>query len=115
MLIMSTQMNAQSQEIVTATVYNAVEEQCNSDPGNTAFMFKLDLKNPYKHRIVAVSRDLLDKFPGGTKIKITNAGPYSGIWEVQDKMNKRYTKRIDFLINEDMPIGKWDNVKITKL
>ena len=33
-------------EVVTCTVYNAVAEQCNSDPSHTASMFKLDLKNP---------------------------------------------------------------------
>ena len=42
-------------EVVTATVYNAVPEQTNSDTSHTASMFKLDLKNPYKHRIIAVS------------------------------------------------------------
>ena len=38
---------------VTATVYNAVVEQCNSDPGHTASMFELDLDNPYSHKIIA--------------------------------------------------------------
>lgn len=98
-------------EIVTATVYNAVPEQCNDDPEHTAFMFKLDLTNPYKHRIIAVSRDLLKKFPGRSKVRITGTS-YDGIYTVLDKMNKRYTKRIDILINEDMSIGKWRNVKI---
>lgn len=101
--------------VVTATVYNAVVEQTNSDPGHTASMFKLDLKNPYKHRIIAVSRDLLTKFPMGTKVRIEGTGRYDGIWYVEDKMNKRYSKRIDLLINVDMPIGKWNNVTIAKI
>ena len=79
-------------EMVTATVYNAVPEQTNSDPSHTASMFKLDLKDPYKHRIIAVSRDLLTRFPMGTKVRIKGT-PYDGIWIVQDKMNKRYSKR----------------------
>ena len=101
-------------EKVTATVYNAVPAQTNSDPGHTASMFKLDLSNPYKHRIIAVSRDLLIKFPMGTKVRVSGT-KYDGVYVVEDKMNKRYKKRIDILINVDMKIGKWGNVVITKI
>ena len=102
-------------DVVVATVYNAVPEQTNSDPSHTASMFKLDLEDPYKHRIVAVSRDLLKKYPMGTKIRIQGTGRYDGIWHVEDKMNKRYSKRIDLLINTNMSIGKWDEVNIVKI
>jgi len=101
-------------DTVVCTVYNAVPEQTNSDPEHTAFMFKLDLSNPYKHRIIAVSRDLLVKYPKGTKVVIKGTS-YDGIYTVMDKMNKRYTNRIDILINEDMPIGKWSYVKMIKI
>ena len=101
-------------EEVVATVYNAVPAQTNSDPSHTASMFKLDLSNPYKHRIIAVSRDLLIKFPMGTRVRVEGTS-YDGIYTVRDKMNKRYTKRIDILINVGMGIGKWNNVKITKI
>lgn len=100
---------------VTATVYHAVPEQTNSDPSHTASMFKLDLKNPYKHRIIAVSRDLLDKFPYGTKVVVSGVGKYSGIYTVHDTMNKRYKKRIDILINKGMKLGKWECVEIREL
>tara|TARA_R110002020_G_scaffold200057_2_gene402116 strand:+ start:361 stop:768 length:408 start_codon:yes stop_codon:yes gene_type:complete len=103
-----------STDRVTATVYNAVVEQCNSDPEHTAFMFKLDLSNPYKHRIIAVSRDLLTKYPKGTRVCISGT-KYDGEYIVMDKMNKRYTNRIDILINQGMPLGKWHNVKIRKI
>ena len=103
-----------SQTKVIATVYNAVPEQTNSDPGHTASMFKLDLSNPYKHRIIAVSRDLLKKYPMGTRVSIKGTS-YDGIYVVEDKMNKRYENRIDILINQDMQIGKWKNVIITKI
>ena len=102
------------EDTVVCTVYNAVPEQTNSDPEHTAFMFRLDLSNPYKHRIIAVSRDLLIKYPEGTKVCISGTN-YDGVYTVMDKMNKRYTKRIDILINEDMPIGKWNNTKIRKI
>ena len=101
-------------ENVTVTVYNAVPEQTNSDPGHTASMFKLDLNDPYKHKIIAVSRDLLIKFPMHSKVSITGTA-YDGIYTIEDKMNKRFTKCVDILINTDMRIGKWKNIKITKL
>lgn len=96
---------------VVCTVYNAVEEQCNSDPGHTAFMFELDLADPFKHRIIAVSRDLLEKYPKGSKVYVSGTS-YDGIYTVMDKMNKRYTNRIDILINIDMKIGKWEKAQI---
>jgi 3D (Asp-Asp-Asp) domain-containing protein len=98
---------------VHATVYNATPQQTNSDPGHTAFMFELDLNNPYKHRIIAVSRDLLEKYPKGTNVYVAGTD-YDGVYIVMDKMNMRYTNRIDLLINEDMKIGNWPNATITK-
>ena len=98
-------------DTVTATVYHAVPEQTNSDPEHTAFMFKLDLTNPFKHRIIAVSRDLLSRYPNGSKVLLKGT-KYDGVYTVKDKMNKRYKKRIDILINEGMPIGKWHEAKI---
>jgi len=105
---------------VVVTVYNAVPEQTNSDPGHTASMFKLDLKNPYKHKIIAVSRDLLKQFPMHTKVIIKGTS-YDGIYTVEDKMGK-YSKHrgkiensIDILINQNMKIGKWENATMEKL
>lgn len=100
--------------VVTVTVYHAVPEQCNEDPGHTASMFKLDLENPYKHRIIAVSRDLLPEYPFGSCVRIEGTS-YDGVYQVQDLLNKRYTKRIDILINKSMPIGKWTNIKLHKV
>jgi 3D (Asp-Asp-Asp) domain-containing protein len=50
----------------------------------------------------------------GTKVRVSGT-KYDGVYVVEDKMNKRYKKRIDILINVDMKIGKWDNVVITKI
>ena len=107
-------INIRAQKKVHATVYNAVPEQTNSDPGHTAFMFKLDLENPYKHKIIAVSRDLLTEYPKGTKVFVSGT-KYDGVYIVMDKMNKRYTNRIDLLINQEMQIGNWPNTTITKI
>ena len=107
-------LNITAQKKVHATVYNAVPAQTNNDPGHTAFMFELDLDNPYKHKIIAVSRDLLTEYPKGTKVCVAGT-TYDGVYVVMDKMNKRYTDRIDLLINEEMQIGNWPNATITKL
>ena len=49
---------------VHLTVYHAVEEQCNKDWVHTADMTFLgtDVNTMYRHRIVAVSRDLLTEW-----------------------------------------------------
>tara|TARA_R110001632_G_scaffold69634_1_gene162731 strand:+ start:709 stop:1044 length:336 start_codon:yes stop_codon:yes gene_type:complete len=102
--------------VVTATVYNAVPEQTNADCLTTASLKKIDSLNPSKHRWVAVSRDLEELgYTMGTKILVTGAGDLDGMWTVEDRMNKRWECRIDFLVNNDRIYGKWENVKITKL
>ena len=99
---------------VTASVYHAVPEQTDGD-NTTASMFEIDMLNPYKHRIIAVSRDLLSEFPFGTKVKVSGTGHYDGIYEVQDKMPKRWSNKIDLLINVGMKEGLYKNVTICKV
>lgn len=99
-------------EIVTLTTYKSVGSETDSHPRITASGFKISKKNPKKHRIMAVSRDLKKKYPFGTKLKIKNAGKYNGEYVVQDVMNKRYKKRIDILIN---PKDKHTTIKGVKL
>ena len=36
-----------------------------------------------------------------------------GIWTVEDRMNKRWKNRIDFLVDYDIKGGKWENVTIS--
>ena len=102
-----------ARELVTATVYNAVPEQTNSDPSHTASMFKIDMSDPGKHRIVAVSRDLESLgFTLGKRILVTQACEMNGIWYIEDRMNKKYKKKIDFLVNDSIKFGLWNHVKI---
>jgi len=99
---------------VTATVYHADPKQCNADFLTTASMQKINPSNPAGHRWIAVSRDLEKLgFVFGVKVKVEGAGDLDGIWTIQDRMNKRYSKRIDFLVNKTRKYGKWDKVKIT--
>lgn len=98
---------------VVATIYHAVPRQTDDTPDITATGFVIDLNNPRKHRIVAVSRDL-EKigFTMGKTICVENAGPMNGIWYIRDRMNKRWTNKIDFLVNKKRKYGKWNNVTI---
>jgi 3D (Asp-Asp-Asp) domain-containing protein len=101
---------------VVATIYHAVPGQTDDTPNITATGFTINISNPRSHKIIAVSRDL-EKigFTMGAKVCVENAGPMNGIWIIEDRMNKRWTKRIDFLVNETRKYGKWDKVKIKLL
>lgn len=74
----------------TATVYNAEASQCDDSPDITADGSRAS----YKARIVAVSREQLQRWGGrvkyGDKLRVTGAGKHDGIWHVHDTMNKRY-------------------------
>lgn len=95
---------------VTITIYNPVSSQCDADPLTTADNSKIDLAKlkDGKLRWIAVSRDLLKKFPYGTKVYVWIAPnhPYNGVWRVKDTMNARYTNRID-LLTYNRKYGKW--------
>jgi len=100
--------------LVTATIYHADPVQCNADFLTTASLKKINPSNPQGHRWIAVSRDLEPLgFTMGTKVCITNAGDLNGEWTIQDRMNKRWTKRIDFLVNKTRRYGKWEDVTMT--
>ena len=102
--------------IVTATVYHAVEGQCDANPLITASGIKIkNTSEAYDHRYIAVSRDLLDVFPFGTEVEISGCGELDGIYWVQDTMNSRYKGYIDILINPNMKQGKWTGVRIKKV
>lgn len=71
---------------VTVTAYNPVEEQCDEDPFIAASM------RPVRAGTVAVSRDLFDQgWVFGKKIRIEGLG----IFEINDLMNARFSRRID--------------------
>lgn len=94
------------------TVYNAVKSQCNNDVEHTASGFKLNLRHPERHRIVAMDREFM-KYHGirfGDVIKVENAGDQSGIYQVQDYKNKRYKMEpdVDVLSSYDTKYGGSD-------
>lgn len=102
--------------VVTATVYHAVPEQCDSDCLVTASGARISsAESAYEHRYLAVSRDLLDVFPYGTMVEVSGCGELDGIYCVVDTMAKRFKGYIDILINPDMRGGKWEGVRIKKV
>ena len=102
--------------VVTATVYHAVEGQCDDSPLITASGAKIaSAESAYDHRYIAVSRDLLDVFPYGTMVEVSGCGELDGRWVVADTMNRRYKGYIDLLINPDMRGGKWEGVRVRKV
>jgi 3D (Asp-Asp-Asp) domain-containing protein len=101
--------------IVTATTYKANEGETDSTPNITASGFKIDMKNPRRHRIVAVSRDLKRKWGFGSKVLIKGTGKHDGIYVVRDVMNKRYKKRVDILIGHEDKQKTFKKVEIYKI
>ena len=97
-----------SSHTVTLTAYNAVPEQTDSDPFETA---SGAYSNP--EVVAARSQDLAKKLPFGTIIEIDgtdaakkNCGydivaPIIGYRVIADTMNPRYTDRIDILFSTE--------------
>lgn len=102
--------------VVTATVYHAVEGQCDDSPLATASGAKIkSAESAYEHKYLAVSRDLLDVFPYGTMVEVSGCGELDGVYYVVDTMAKRFKGYVDILINPDMKGGKWEGVRIRKV
>lgn len=100
-------------EVVTLTTYSPIEGETDSTPNITASGFKIDIDNPKKHKIIAVSRDLKRKWRFNQKVRIRKAGKYNGVYTVKDVMNKRHKKRIDILVGlTEKPI-KLKGVEVT--
>lgn len=95
--------------VVTATVYNAMPEQTNSEPLITASGFVID-KDSFPN-IIAVSRDLERKFPMGSKVRISGTS-HDGVYYVRDRMHRRWRKKIDILVPDSIKQGKWKKVSV---
>lgn len=99
--------------LVTATIYHADPSQTDSTPFITASGAIIEECCPADHRWIAVSRDLEHEgFVFGAKVRITGTDGFDGIWTVQDRMNKRWHRRIDLLVDKTTTGGRWDPVKI---
>ena len=103
---------------VTATVYNAVPEQCNADFIHTASMFLIDTADVLSHRIIAMERTIMAEYGVryGDIVRIEGTDVWDGEWQVQDTMNRRFAglHKIDILVPRNIRHGKWQNVKVFK-
>ena len=85
---------------VTATAYNSVAAQTNANPSLSAWGDRL---SPGM-KAVAVSRDLIEL--GLThEVEIEIEG-LEGVYVVRDKMAKRWTKKIDIYMGEDVEAAR---------
>lgn len=101
----------------TATVYNAVPEQTNGDPTVTASGRRI-AGDVAELRILAMERTMMARcgVAYGDTVLVRGAGAYDGEWVVEDTMGRRYAgqDKIDFLVPEDVRLGRWDNVEVYK-
>ena len=93
---------------VTASAYNSVENQTSNQPNLGAWG---DTLKPGM-KCIAVSRDLLSiGIDHNTKVKITGL---KGIYLVKDKMNQRWTNKIDIYMGENIKQAReWGSKKVT--
>lgn len=98
--------NWQSLE-VTATAYNSLKYQTDSDPNITAFGDSLRPGLKY----IAVSRDLLKLgLKHNTPVKIDGL---EGVYLVKDKMHSRWKNKIDIYMGVDVKAAKlWGRKKV---
>ena len=101
--------------VVKVTTYTTDPKQTDDTPLITASGFKLHPKNPRKHRIIAVSRDLKKKLKFGQYVRLDGAGELDGVYVVQDIMNKRFRKRIDVLLNPNDKPTMYKKATLTAL
>jgi 3D (Asp-Asp-Asp) domain-containing protein len=97
-------------QMVRYTVYNAEEGQTDASPLITADQSNIDVKELAigNLRWIAVSRDLLKIYKFGDTIIVTGCTQdvYNGEWVIHDVMNKRFTKKIDFLVPSKIKFGR---------
>lgn len=106
--------------IVTATYYNPVKEQCDSNPLITASgkEINIELLENGELKWIAVSRDLLRIYKYGDIVRITcdHDPSINGDYEITDTMHERFENTIDLLWPVGMKgKGKWEGVQIAKI
>lgn len=102
----------------TGTYYNPCAEQCDENFLLTASNDSIDIEllNMHKLRWTALSCDLFEEFNYDDTIIVESENyRINGEWIVKDKMNKRWNRRVDFLVpfNDTLQIGK-ANITIRK-
>jgi 3D (Asp-Asp-Asp) domain-containing protein len=93
---------------VTATAYNSLPGQTDGDPTITAWGDRLEPGM----KVIAVSRDLIARGLGhGTEVRIDGL---PGRYVVRDKMAKRWKKKIDIYMGNDVAAAlEWGRRAVT--
>jgi 3D (Asp-Asp-Asp) domain-containing protein len=93
---------------VTATAYNSVSDQTQGNPKTTAWGEQL----MPGIKAIAVSRDLIDLgLTHGVAVKIQGL---PGTYRVMDKLHRRWRKRIDIYMGNDIQAAKqWGKQEVT--
>ena len=102
------------QDTVTATTYKLTVKENGPYGNNMASGYKVSYKHPGNNRVIAVSPDMLDRYPFHSDVLIKGAGKLDGKYRVEDAMNARWHNRIDILLNWKTKHNKFYNVIITK-
>jgi 3D (Asp-Asp-Asp) domain-containing protein len=92
--------NARRTLAVTATAYNSVAHQTNSEPWVGAWGDRLEPGM----KVIAVSRDLLDEgLTRGVEVEVEGL---PGAYRVLDKMGRRWSRRIDIYMGDDVEAAR---------
>lgn len=100
------------QDTVTATTYKLTRAENGPYGNNMASGYKVSYKQPGNNKVIAVSPDLLEKYPYHTDVEIKGAGKLDGKYKVEDVMSNRWHNRIDILLNWKTKHNKFYNVII---
>ena len=101
--------NAKRTLLVTATAYNSLSHQTNSEPWIGAWGDRLDPSM----NVIAVSRDLLDEgLTRGVEVEIEG---FPAKYRVLDKMGRRWTRRIDIYMGEDVDAARQWGVREVRI
>jgi len=100
-------------DTVTATTYKLTRTENGPYGNNMASGYKVSYKHPGNNKVIAVSPDLLKKFPYHTDVLVKGTGKFDGVYKVEDVMSKRWHNRIDILLNWKTKHNKFYNVIIT--
>ena len=101
---------------VIVTMYNPTHAQTDRTPNELADGTKINPRKASLYRFVALSRDLLKRWGGpfdyGDYIVIEGIGNNSGVYQVRDTMNSRFTKRVDILKSKGSNKFKYTNARM---
>ena len=102
---------------VTATCYRATVGQCDATPFITANNSHIDTSRIDELRWLAVSRNLEAYYQMDDSVIVSGCrvNHFNGIWYIKDRMNLRFTDKIDFLISDSIQADLFKNVKISKI